>query len=433
MDIRINIVIILAFLFSVENNIAQSIVTQNDNYDIIKLYLEDDLWGKRDVYDAGHYLMVPLHYSYKYNNQGLKSSFYLFFTRFISEYEKSFSKNSNNLQRLQFCYLVSQYLKLHLQYDSYKFSDLEIKLFEFLKKEAHYFWKEVTANNWKHSSFIKYKFIGFKDRINWKLNTKKLDETNFYRAIIDSERFLLAVAADLKYIIRKSNNISNTTSDIDEIDAIVAVGLRIYNQRVSKEKNEFIFQKGFWTKHRDYKYAGCESLRCIENGDNRVVNISEDTSHSLRMPLFLKSFEDGLDKAKDKKLFFALSNKLKSQLLKNVIKYKDSDSTCFYPTNYLDGSNGYFRYNYETHKNEGYGPFELSETFKIGWWAFLEDQQVSDLYVLINSNLESRNPCEFVFQDKTKRVRHPVIANRFTNNLYVVITKMASQLTINNK
>lgn len=431
MNIRAKILFGLMLIFSGVQSLAQNKLDKVDNYDLIKSYLNDPLWEKRDVYDAGHFLMIPLHYSYVTNDEDLKLSFTIFFNRFLSEYKHSFSNNSNNIQRLQFSYLISQYLKLHLKYENCNYGELQNKLLHFLKEEVKYFWIDADANNWKYSRFIKYQFKGFKDRIDWKLNTTLLDNSNFYRVIIDSERFLIAIAADLKYISRRNIDVPNKKKDIGQIDSIVSVGFKIYKERVSLEHNEFIFQKGYWSKHRDYKYAGCETLECIEKGVNRVSAISEDTSHSLRLPLLISSLEDGMELAVDKKYFKKLKEKLAFQLLNKIIREKENNCQCFYPTNYLDGSNGYYRYNYETHKNEGYGPFELSETFKIGWWAFLEDNQISNLYTIINSNLKNNIPCEFLYKDKTKRERHPIVANRFNNNLYVIITKMASELITN--
>ncbi len=47
---------------------------------IINKLLLDSLWSKRDIYDASHFLMVPLHYSFK--NSKNTERFRKFFKRF---------------------------------------------------------------------------------------------------------------------------------------------------------------------------------------------------------------------------------------------------------------------------------------------------------------------------------------------------------------
>ncbi len=425
---KIIIIGLILITFGIKS-FSQNGMVKADNDYIIKSYLSTSLWEKRDIYDAGHFLMVPLHYSFIKKDEDLKLSFTNFFEMFLCSYKQSYVNNHNNLQRLQFSYLISQYLKLHLKYDSRNYTNFEYKLLNFLKEEINYFWTEAKANNWKYSAFIKYQFIGFKDRINWKLNTRLHDDLDFYRAIIDEEKFLIAIASDLKFIYRKNNKEILTNNEINQIDSIVKIGFNIFYNRVSPKFDEFVFQKGFWSKHRDFKYAGCETIKCIDAGANRISNISEDTSHSLRLPLLIRSLEDGVELIENKKYFATLRGKLISQLLNKVIQKKEN-SNCFYPTNYLDGNNGYYRYNYETHKNEGYGPYELSETFKLGWWAFLDDKRISRLYKKISSNLKNKRSCEFIYKDKTKRERHPIIVNRFNNNLYLLITSMSSELLL---
>ena len=48
----------------------------------------------------------------------------------------------------------------------------------------------------------------------------------------------------------------------------------------------------------------------------------------------------------------------------------------------MDGSNGLYRYNYATVATvgEGYGPYELSGTFLIGWWSFTENDEIKSIY-----------------------------------------------------
>jgi hypothetical protein len=41
-------------------------------------------------------------------------------------------------------------------------------------------------------------------------------------------------------------------------------------------------------------------------------------------------------------------------------------------TNFMDGENGVYRYGYPTQgAGRGFGPYQLSGSFNIGWWAFV--------------------------------------------------------------
>ncbi len=260
----------------------------------------------------------------------------------------------------------------------------------------------------------------------WKLNSNELDNTYYNKAIVDDERFLFVVAADLRWIVKKKKIPLNDVI-IKKLKLIEEVSLRVFKERTTITSNGFIFQKGFWYRHRDYRFAGCETLDCLEGGVKRKKSISEDTSHSLRLPLFLESLKDGATDYRSKVYYKRLKINLLNQFLIHVVKQK-SNFKCFKLTNYLDGSNGYFRFGYTTHKNTGYGPYELSETFKLGWWAFLKDSRINKLYARVSTNLKNQVPCELYYRDKTTRNRNPIITGRFENDLYTQITKMASEL-----
>jgi hypothetical protein len=396
---------------------------KTSNEDLIDSLLSDTLWSKRDIYDASHFLMIPLHYNFK--NQKKTKPFNDFFERFLNN-NSAYYQNTNSLQRLQFCYLISQYLKLYTPPENNVFAGVENELFSFLLKEVDYYWSQKTMTTWRDHGVSKYVFKGMEQRVLWKLNSSELDNSYYNKSIVDDEKFLFAIVADLNYIFNNNRlNISNEVAK--QLKNIELIALKIFKERVSTDVDEFIFQKGFWFRHRDYRFAGCLTLDCIKRGENRKKDISEDTSHSLRLPLILKSLEDGSTEFKNKIFYKRLRGKLLNQFLGSVVK-QFNESKCFYFTNYLDGSNGFYRYGYSTHKDSGYGPYELSETFKLGWWTFLNDQKVRDLYAISSKNLRNQEPCEYQFKDKTTRNRNPIIQKRFENGLYAQITLMASKL-----
>lgn len=61
------LLIIISALYVFENKKNNKIAQQIDLLweRTISKMLKDPLWGERDAYDAGHYLMVPMHYAFK--------------------------------------------------------------------------------------------------------------------------------------------------------------------------------------------------------------------------------------------------------------------------------------------------------------------------------------------------------------------------------
>lgn len=79
----------------------------------IMSYLQDDLWTTTNAYDAGHFLMVPLHAAFKSNEEQWQKQFAEHFKRFVNEYYKNNDHIvKSRLDRLQYLYLASQFVVL---------------------------------------------------------------------------------------------------------------------------------------------------------------------------------------------------------------------------------------------------------------------------------------------------------------------------------
>jgi hypothetical protein len=77
-------------------------------------------------------------------------------------------------------------------------------------------------------------------------------------------------------------------------------------------------------------------------------------------------------------------------------------------TNYMDGENGVYRYNYVTQGvGNGYGPYELSGSFNLGWWSFL-GPTLTGPYQAQRSSLPFGSPEIATYTGpNTTRVRNP--------------------------
>ena len=400
-------------------------VVEDVDTDIVSEYLEYPLWTDRDAYDAAHYLMVPMHYAYKENDENLKRDFQDFFTRFRDDH-KEFLNIDSELKRLQFNYLISRYAVLESQQAS-RPSNLLKFLISHLEKEVWSCYHVVEVINWKYPDNDNTNFSGNRNRIIWKL-TSRLDHSYFKKAIIDPELFLMGIAADLSLIYKRHESLKPSPALSKTLNEINTLAFIVFKERFTKSEDGWIFQKGYWYRHRDFKYAGCLTETCIEKGESPIKDIAPDTSHSLRLPLILSSLRSANGDDEVMSDFYNEAKKgLADQLTNKVIEVSNGGKQIRI-TNYLDGRNGYYRWNYVTNKGSGYGPYEVGETFKLGWWSFLDDPKIKKVYARIAKNLEEKVPAEFQYQDKTNRERNPVIAGRFQNGLYRNITMMAANL-----
>ena len=387
--------------------------------------LKYDLWSQENAYDAAHFLMVPMHFAYKNNDAKLIKAFDSFFHRFILD-KKNFLEIENHLIRLQFNYLISQFLVQ--RYDSnQKSNDLDKYLVQHLNQELKYYYFDAEVTNWKYPDNDNYEFLGIRNRIFWKL-TSDLDPSYYKKAIVDEDLFLIGIAGDLK---RLNSSIENSDPEpylmaaLSEINTLAYV---IFASRFEVFETGMIFQPGYFFRHRDFRYAGCLTIECIEKGPSPVKDIAADTSHSHRLPLILSSMEAANINDKALLSFYQKTKRGLAKQFNNKVVTIEQEGKVIHFTNYFDGRNGYYRWDYQTNRGEGYGPYELSETFKLGWWSFLEDAKINSIYAQVSNNLERSVPEEFEYQDKTSRARNPIIERRYENGLYMTITSMASKL-----
>lgn len=253
-----------------------------------------------------------------------------------------------------------------------------------------------------------------RERLAWKLN-QKITKPSYLRAIIDEELFLIGIAANLKSYLNRSEKIE--TSVIDEILNAAKI---IFKNEVSWTKNGgWLLQPGVWADHPDYAYAGHDNIR---HGMPKkpVSNISWDTSHSSRLPLFLRCLaESALSNNDDRQLYTDLLHALSKQFFEVILVSPTDNIVFFRTTNFMDGHNGLYRVAYHPAMNgNGYGPYALSGTPLLGWWIFLGDSKTHGLYenYLINlktildwlANVDPYGSKCWVFEENTMIVT-PVI------------------------
>lgn len=302
-------------------------------------YLEDDLWLDLYLYDAGHYLMVPLHAAFLLNEQSWQTQFSDHFNRFAELYENGeIEPTSNNrLARLHYFYLISRFIVLAEQ------SGQEILvilgLVDILYDELDTIWHE-PAWMWGRDPFP----TGMAERIEWKLNTFEVPYS-YYRAIIDDELFVFAIAADLRTYERLTGYQNDLSPLLSEILSLAQL---VFESEVDVRDSGWLFQPGVWTDHRDYGFAG-HNAKLRDMVPRPVEGIASDSSHSHRFPLWLTSLMEAYDiNAPQREFYHNLRDELEWQFINRVLVLPNSEFDGYRTTNFMDGRNGVYRWKYKT-------------------------------------------------------------------------------------
>lgn len=388
-------------------------------------YLSDDLWTPKNMYDAGHYLMVPLHAAFYLEKEEWQKQFSNHFKRFVEEYNSQTNNiSTNQLQRFHYFYLASRFIVLS---NAYGKSELIPKgLTEILFNEVEEIW--TAEPNWP---WDKYSFEGkVKDRLMWKLNTNNFSK-KYYTGIIDLEFFLFAIAADLRQYERLTNN--NNYSWKITLTEILNVAYKVFNKRVVHlNDGGWLFQPGVFSDHRDYLYVG-NNLITKNMEPKQILNIAMDSSHSHRFALWLQSLNGAYNIGEEEFIYYnTLIKGLEVQFFNKVIVNPTEEFSAYRTNNFMDGRNGVYRWEYETQgENNGYGPYELSGTFVLGWWSFLDSPNIRDVYRDMSKMFPlPDNVIKTYVGPNTARDRHHLVKvpNYYKNGFAQLITRLASEI-----
>jgi len=393
-----------------------SLRIQNLWEETVAQYLQDTLWNGKNVYDAGHYLMVPLHYAFITEDKDFQADFRDHFRCFSENYK---SLSGSLLGKLHYMYLLSRYLVLASENASY-LDNFDV-LIVYLQNELKKIW-EAPAWMWDSNPFP-----NMKQRIHWKMRVENV-KYSYYKAILDEDLFVFAIAADLVHLLKNQNK----KAVPDYLNEILLKSYDVYSEMVRFNKGHWYFQQGVWADHPDFFYAGQFEKKPGMN-KRPVNNITWDSSHSHRFPMWLKSMRNAYDiKSDEYRYYDKLINDLACTFLSRVYVPPDSSFWGIRLNNYMNGHNGIYRWNYPTQgENNGYGPFELSGTFFLGWWSFLKSDSISNLYEY-QADLFPLKKNEIIVYvgPNTSRERNPLVQlpDFFFNGYAELILLLSSRL-----
>ena len=148
----------------------------------------------------------------------------------------------------------------------------------------------------------------------------------------------------------------------------------------------WLMQPGVWTDHSSYSHAGNQALSA-DISVAKVPGVAEDSSHAHRRPLWLTSLAEAYPTDSPEHIYYeSLLQGLRVQFLNKVLISPSQEFPSYRTTNFMDRHNGVYRWNYPTHPNDGYAPYELSGTLHLGSWTFLDTPQVRDVYRQIGNH-----------------------------------------------
>lgn len=374
----------------------------------ISILTNEALWTERDAYDASHSLMIPMHYAFMARDKKGVSEFEILMSRFaINELP------GGQLNQAQWMYFVSRYLALRSQVglpidgsDAYLVQRLSAWLYNRWVLEPAYQWEKLP-------------FFGANARLSYISSKEAVFNYGYYKAVIDYELFLFAIAGDISFVLQKNPNMSKKLrkEEKNSIRDVLETGIGIIRERGYFTKSMgWLFQIGVWSDHEDYRFAGHEKLDANLN-EALVNDISEDASHSHRWPLFFRSLLNSPNLDMDDKHYLKKAYRGFCKQFRDVVVQKDSEGVLL--TNFMDGKNGVYRYRYSTvGKNNklGYGPYELSGILGESWYPFCVG--VNDVFVAYqNSYPLSRKMLDIYTGPNTTRERNVLFRwpNYFTN------------------
>ncbi len=338
---------------------------------IVKL-VNKSLWTDKYAYNAGHLMMIPLHYAFLTNDKDKIKDFELLFNNF----NKEGYVPSGHLVSVHWMYLVSRYLalKTEFNYPDFPFSQSDKELLEKVRDFAFSKYKNDSHWQWGGKAFQ-----GVAGRLDY-LSEEREYPYSYYEAVRDDELFILAIASDIYYIY-ENLQIKNTPQIQLALQEAVDDMVDVFIKRgVITEQGGYIFQPGVWRDHPEFKYAGHNKLE-PDLREKKVNDVAEDSSHSHRMPLWLISLYNAVsttDKEKINNIRYALSKQFNDVVVAKNVDVCDGKG--FFLNNYMDGRNGIYRYKYyqDTQGKEhilGYPPFGLTSIMKFSWYPFLPNSE----------------------------------------------------------
>lgn len=382
-------------------------------------YLSQDLWTGPECYDASVFLTVPAIYACRTKNAEMLTAFRDQFQRMlgtVTELPSPF-----DLYRIQYTYFLAKYIG-EAKRAGQEWA-IPSGLPEFVGREFSRLWDETPAWQWDAAPFPG----GVEEKMTWKL-AQGPTSRSYYRAINDDEMFTVATAGDLLDYARRTGTLVTL---VPKLEAAVTLGIQAVQVRGEKtSEGGWLFNRGLWEQHSDYAYSAYSSAPETSDPPLARSNVAEDQSHSNRWGAWLQSLEYGTASPHLAADMRDVRNRLSWQILNRVL-LPPTESVQVRFTNYMDGWNGVYRWNYVTQgPGKGYGPSELSGTPFIGWWGIIGTPGMRNLCASMALQFPLSGDEEQLYSYETTRYRNPLITDpsSYRNGFRWMLCAMGARL-----
>jgi len=349
----------------------------------------------------GTTMMVPLQAAFRLRDVQWEQDFADHFSRMVANFA---SLPDEDLGRLQYLYVASQFMVLAKH--NGQLSLIPRTLPGTLYTDLWKVWTHKPA--WQFEGAGPAFPGGVRERVLWRLDHRRVAKS-YFRSINDVDLFVFAIAADLKGFITAPAEVKEWSPTLDDI---LNIAHRTFAQEgVAQPDGGWLFQPGVWTDHPEYQYAGNREIRPGMK-PVPVAGMSQDSSHSLRFPLWLTSLMQAYPPgSEDYRFYQGLRSSLERQFFNKVLVRPSADFPCYRMNNFMSGINGVYRWSYPgLGQGSGYGPYGLSSSLLVGWWVFLDTDRIREVYRDVAAGFPWPKECVEVYLGPTLPNGHPASA-----------------------
>lgn len=358
----------------------------------VGVLLTQELWTDRDTYDTAHALMVPMHYAFAVGDMEKIDAFAAFFDRFAADVtgaDRYSFQEQGILTRLQFYYFTTQVMVLCAENDCTEkvpeglLPMIEPKVEVAFSKDPIYLEPTIKDHIYQVLSGKQYQF-------------------SYYSLIDDAEMYALASLCDLG-VYRQKIGTEPTAAETEAAElAYKLLASPLLNEET--EDGGWLFQRGVCWDYPDYAYAGHQAITANMEPKPRR-DVTWDSSHFMRMPAFIISWRNAQPTQERYALIEMRRAQLATQFASKICKKVNG---YWLSTTFIDGTNGVYRYSYNT-PGVGYSGYELSAHILVGWWSLLGDVRIRQIYteILQEFPLEANRDTNPYFDFATIRDQNP--------------------------
>lgn len=259
-----------------------------------------------------------------------------------------------------------------------------------------FYWLEMPAWHWAGA------YPNVRARTIAKLDGEpKLATRRFFRAFIDYDLHLFAIAGDLVAAERIAPWLIGNRADRAAVIDAHAIGLRVLKERIDRgsDGRGFGFDRGYWGDNPVAAYANCTNAR-PPVAECRWADYVSDVSHAQRWPSWLESFaaaDDGKDAGQIAQWRAGLARSLADKVL--------TEDAAGRPLmrNFIDGHDGWYLFTGTQPGGSGIRPGSLTGwSMRYGAWAELAplDDRIAEAHRRFCAVIASRDPADIAFRTR---------------------------------